>query len=440
MNKIQPIFLYPKAIDDEFCVQLGRSDQYLCTPMGNLIRSRNEALIELMVSELQKFYELELDKKNSLVGEALEKLSIYSLLCTQKDFWESEEKQISAEDMASKLKQDPITNLSPGPEQVDQLFQWRDLIKYLEHRGFDFYDIQYFNKPNRQIELAELIAQDFNNSLPYQKSLFIQMTQIGESIITSWVFVFGSLTANRFAAILSETAQFQLSVDIAPIEDGLDEQGQYPDGSTPLEFIGSSLEEETEIESVERAKKKHALMTELTEFGEVCLKFRDYNQTQSLSQIGELISRGESKRVEYKESLSLDVSKNTKEKYIEDVVIKTIAGFMNTDGGDLLIGVSDDGTIRGIDKEIDKFHKSDDRFLLHFKNIFKKKIGESFSPFLEADIKSEGDKKVFHIVCLPSDKEVFVDSVFYLRSGPSTDTLEGRDLIDYVMRRFKEKS
>ena len=93
-----------------------------------------------------------------------------------------------------------------------------------------------------------------------------------------------------------------------------------------------------------------------------------------------------------------------------------------------------------IDKEIDKFHKSDDRFLLHFKNIFKKKIGESFSPFLEADIKSEGDKKVFHIACLPSDKEVFVDSVFYLRSGPSTDTLEGRDLIDYVMRRFKEKS
>ena len=178
MQKIQPIFLYPKEIEDEYCVQLGRSDQYLCTPMGNLIKSKNEALIDLMVSELQKYYELELDEKNALVGEALEKLSIYSLLCTQKDFWEREGKIFSNEEMANKLKQDPITNLSPGPEQVDQLFQWRDLIKYLDQRDFDFYDIQYFKKPNRQNELAKIIAKDFNNALPYQKSLFIQMTQI----------------------------------------------------------------------------------------------------------------------------------------------------------------------------------------------------------------------------------------------------------------------
>ena len=135
----------------------------------------------------------------------------------------------------------------------------------------------------------------------------------------------------------------------------------------------------------------------------------------------------------------MDIRKKTKEKYIEDAVFKTIAGFMNTDGGELLIGVSDDGIIRGVDEEIGKFHKSEDKFLLHFKNIFKKKIGESFSPFLESEITLEDGKKVFHITCLPSDKEVFIDTIFYLRSGPSTDTLEGRDLIDYVMRRFKEK-
>ena len=135
-------------------------------------------------------------------------------------------------------------------------------------------------------------------------------------------------------------------------------------------------------------------MTELTEFGEVCLKFRDYNEKQSLSHIAELIMRGESKRVEFKESLSLDVRKNTKEKYIEEVVIKTIAGLMNTVGGDLLIGVADNGEVKGIDEEIEKFHKSDDKFLLHFKNIFKKKIGESFSPYIETDIKVEDRKSV----------------------------------------------
>ena len=63
-------------------------------------------------------------------------------------------------------------------------------------------------------------------------------------MITSWVFVFSSLTANRFAAILSETAPFQLSIDISPIEDELDEDGIYPDGSIPLELMGSSIDEE----------------------------------------------------------------------------------------------------------------------------------------------------------------------------------------------------
>ncbi|HQV93355.1 MAG TPA: hypothetical protein PLF41_02730, partial [Anaerolineales bacterium] len=46
-----------------------------------------------------------------------------------------------------------------------------------------------------------------------------------------------------------------------------------------------------------------------------------------------LIREGESKRTELKETLSLDVKKRTKEKYIETSALKTVVAFLNTEGG-----------------------------------------------------------------------------------------------------------
>ena len=48
---------------------------------------------------------------------------------------------------------------------------------------------------------------------------------------------------------------------------------------------------------------------------------------------------------EFKQTFSLDVKKGSKEKYIEKAALKTIGAFLNTEGGDLLVGVDDDGNI-----------------------------------------------------------------------------------------------
>ena len=47
---------------------------------------------------------------------------------------------------------------------------------------------------------------------------------------------------------------------------------------------------------------------------------------------------GESATVEFKETFSLDIKKGTKEKYIELSALKTVAAFLNTGGGFLLVG------------------------------------------------------------------------------------------------------
>ena len=54
-------------------------------------------------------------------------------------------------------------------------------------------------------------------------------------------------------------------------------------------------------------------------------------------------------------------------------VLKTIAAFLNTEGGDLLIGVADDGTIVGIERDQ---LESDDKFMRHLAQVVRNGLGD----------------------------------------------------------------
>lgn len=150
-----------------------------------------------------------------------------------------------------------------------------------------------------------------------------------------------------------------------------------------------------------------------------------------------IVRQGESKVIEFKESLSLDIRKGTKEKYIEKSALKTVAAFLNTDGGVLLIGVSDDGDFVGVNQEIEKFHKSSlDNFLLHWKNLCKHNIGAQYYPFLESKIIHYEEKIVLKVECKSSPKPCYIDKDFYVRTNPATDKLEGPELVEYVSNHF----
>jgi len=151
-----------------------------------------------------------------------------------------------------------------------------------------------------------------------------------------------------------------------------------------------------------------------------------------------LIRKGESKTVEFKETFSLDVRKNSSEKYIELSSLKTIAAFLNTDGGCLLVGVDDAGSIVGLERDIERFHNSSkDKFLLHFKNNLKSRIGEENYPFINQRLVAVGGLPILLVECKKSTNGCFVDGKdFYVRTNPSTDKLEGAKLISYIKNNF----
>ena len=159
-----------------------------------------------------------------------------------------------------------------------------------------------------------------------------------------------------------------------------------------------------------------------------------------------IILKGETQFVEFKETLSLDVKKSKyvdnykiiKESYIEGSVIKTIAAFLNSKGGNLFIGVSDDNEIIGLEVELKKVHNgSSDKFLLHLNNIINIKFSEIITHLLDIKLINCNEKLILQVSVTQSPKEVFVDNTkFYVRANPATEELKGAKMITYIKQNF----
>jgi len=119
--------------------------------------------------------------------------------------------------------------------------------------------------------------------------------------------------------------------------------------------------------------------------------------------------------------------------------LKTLVGFLNSEGGILLVGVNNDGGIIGLD--YDKF-PSDDKLLLHISNMIRRHIGLEFSKFITYDLKVVEDKKVLFIECKKSREPVFLlikedEEDFYIRVGPSTQKLSTKRTFNYLQNKQK---
>ncbi len=156
--------------------------------------------------------------------------------------------------------------------------------------------------------------------------------------------------------------------------------------------------------------------------------------------IYDLIAGGESDKLEFKSTVRTNLATGEVDKRMEKAVLKTIVAFLNTDGGTLLIGVSDDGEICGAD--LDSFENLD-KMNLHMTNMIASAIGNGFIPYINfKSIEFEDGKYVIRVKCTPADKAVFLregkNEQFYVRSGPSSVELTGMNLVNYVNNRNKK--
>lgn len=151
-----------------------------------------------------------------------------------------------------------------------------------------------------------------------------------------------------------------------------------------------------------------------------------------------LVESGESEAVEFKSTLRTNLHTNNRDQRMEQSVLKTLAGFLNTNGGTLIIGLSDDGNPVGI--EVDGF-ENEDKMSLHLVNIIKARMGISAMTNVHIHFDDHKNSRVLVVNCQNSPSPVFVKDNeierFYIRTGPSTTELTASQTQEFIKQRFR---
>ncbi len=153
--------------------------------------------------------------------------------------------------------------------------------------------------------------------------------------------------------------------------------------------------------------------------------------------VEEIISTGETESVEFKSTLRINLHTNLPDDKMQLSVLKTIAAFLNAQGGTLIIGVDDNGEILGLKN--DNF-PNEDKMGLHLVNLVKERLGEVFMPYVHPHFEDYENDRVLSVRCEKGPKPAYVkdngQQRFFVRGGNATAELTGQSIIDYVNKRF----
>ena len=162
----------------------------------------------------------------------------------------------------------------------------------------------------------------------------------------------------------------------------------------------------------------------------------------------DMIQSGEHGFLEFKSTMRWNWRENRLDKKMEEIILKTIASFNNGEGGKLLIGVTDEGDILGLDSDYNTFKEPNkDNFELHLRNIVNNVFGKEFATthltikfpvvndleVCEIDIKAG----LFPLYCDATDKNGGINKKFYVRSGNTSQEFDIQETASYISKRFK---
>lgn len=172
-----------------------------------------------------------------------------------------------------------------------------------------------------------------------------------------------------------------------------------------------------------------------------------------LAPIREVVQRGESDSLEFKSSARWNMRTGKRDDAMETVIAKTVAAFMNSGGGTLLIGVDDDGRLIGMGPDYSTLKTPDsDRFELWIRDMWGQRMGTNAAAlprldFSEASDPQEGYERqeVCRVTIPPSPHHVYLrgpkgkgEAELWVRVGNSTRRLEVADAVQYVSIRWPE--
>ncbi len=168
-----------------------------------------------------------------------------------------------------------------------------------------------------------------------------------------------------------------------------------------------------------------------------------YFTRQPHATAAELVAGGESARVEFKSTARCNLHTGQRDDKIELIVSKTVAALANSGGGDLLIGVEDDGTPRGLEDDL-KFMKEPDhdRYELWLRDHLSRTLGATAAADVEVTFPVFDEQTICHVRILPAKRPVFLSPAkgqavqMWVRVGNSTRQLGVDEAMSYSADRW----
>jgi len=279
---------------------------------------------------------------------------------------------------------------------------------------------------------VEILKRDSDSGQEFQIAVRHQGDHVGELAILS--------DQTRIATIRTLEPATLLALQFAPVTEQIQEKPWFAHF-----MLNISLELSRRLAS---ANKK----TIETLRGELPNQIQSNDEAQRWKM---LIAKGESNTLEFKSTLRYCLKQKSPQKYVEHAVMKTLAAYLNSDGGTLLIGVDDSGAVAGLEHDFGTFDSKDltgfqnlsgltDAFLKHFDNLLAASFGDSIHHYLDiAMIEIDGKA-----ICAVTVKEGASDAIwlvnkeknteqFYIRRSASTVELSPREAMQYIRDHWK---
>jgi hypothetical protein len=152
-----------------------------------------------------------------------------------------------------------------------------------------------------------------------------------------------------------------------------------------------------------------------------------------------IIAGGEGTTTEFKATTRVNLHTKQPDPKMELSCLKSIAGFLNSNGGTLVVGVMDDRSLVGI-PEADQF-PSEDKMSLHLSNLVASRMGAMVMMYVHPRFEDFESGRVMIVDCWRAKTPVFVKDGsaerFYIRAGASTAELPTSKVHEYIGLRFK---
>ena len=194
-----------------------------------------------------------------------------------------------------------------------------------------------------------------------------------------------------------------------------------------------------QLEYEEFCDKRRKLIGEVVREGFQRLWDGDAVNVVETNTVHDLIADSESNVLEFKTGARWSHGTDKKGKS-EQIIAKSISGFMNSEGGTLIIGVTDDGEVFGLESDYETLSKaSRDGFELFLTQLVSDKITGPSASLCRISFQNIGGSDVCRVDVAASAKPVFTCPLnskehtdFWVRQGNRTDQFHGTDLTEYV--------